>query len=1219
VVVAPRRQCPYTGGDLLLPTSAPDREPMYATVPNDYATRLIALRERLRLTQSELAEHLGVAFATVNRWENGRTKPSADNWERIGDLERSGVIESGGGRAPVPLQDSGSLSQPALDFSGDPHAARVIVEGERLSSGYTTSPAFATEIARIEPLPHQRIAVYERMLRQPRLRFLLADDPGAGKTVMTGLYIREMLARRLLRRVLVVPPAGLVGNWRREMANLFELDLRIVTGAALRRGNPFASPDSDMVVVSVDTLYRSRAVEALRDAATEPYDLVVFDEAHKLTVRETVDGQMDRTERYRIAEALAGVPLLDPDWALPWSARHLLLLTATPHMGHDFPYFGLWRLLDPEVFATPEAFERYPAEAKAKYFLRRTKEEMVHLDGSPVYPPRIPATLEFELSGAESGLYRAVTSYMRQQYNRAKILNRSAAQLAMTVFQRRLTSSTFALSRSLERRAEKLAALIEDIRAGRLNEEDLRRRQQRLDRELDDPFEKKTADEESTEGEREEHEVEEDRALEGVIAQSLAELESEHATVLELHSMARAVLDDGYDAKFAKLAEYLRDPRYSGEKLIIFTEHKDTLEFLVNRLGGIGFADQITQIHGGMQYTERDRAADTFRAPASNGGALLLVGTDAAGEGINLQVCWRMVNYDVPWNPARLEQRMGRIHRYGQRHDFVSVINLIAADTREGKVLKALLGKLNSIREAFQQQGLPAGKVFDVIGRVFRGVSITDYMTGLMTGDVDEATVEREIGRLATEHNFRAAIEAEQRQFGRSDEVRERLPGLRSEIERERLRELLPGYVLRYLREAMPLLGLEPPPADGAPFPIQATRPGALDPLIDALDHYPAHARSRASVHRPGPDTPDGIWLRPGEPLFEAIRALANARFGEVALRGSVFVDPAASAPYFLHIGVAGVERKPDGNNQKAGVALEHRLVALKSCDDEGFSELRVERLLVLRGANRMPVAFQHLVREAPLSVVRARLALDQASETLAEAHRALRRESLDERKRLLSTGYDHQLARLAMQRSRLRQTSKSNGSALERLEDTKERQRALRALREKAIHRLHREIELIGASTPEFIAHLIVVPSIDPDERKRFDAEIEARAMRTAMAYERSRGAQVFDVSTPSRATALGLSEWPGFDMLSRHPRSVCDLAIEVKGRAEGGLIELTENEWSKACNLRERYWLYVVYHCASTVPTLLRIQDPFGKLIGRARTSVCFDEQDIRFAATV
>jgi len=399
-------------------------------------------------------------------------------------------------------------------------------------------------------------------------------------------------------------------------------------------------------------------------------------------------------------------------------------------MGKDFPYYGLWRLLAPEVLATFDAFNAYPMDARRRHFIRRTKEEMVRFDGSSIYPTRISDTLSYDLTQgeiSEQRLYDETTSYIRTYYNRARILTRSAARLAMSVFQRRLASSTYALMRSFERRLEKLDRLIDDIRAGRLTHEGLIALQRRLEG-LHDVFDEMTADEEEVEDGHEQNEIVEAQALGGVIAVSLTELQAERLQVQGLLDLARRVYETNEESKFEKLREILRDQRFKDEKLIIFTEHRDTLEFLMRRLKGLGFTGKVARIHGGMDYREREEQVAFFRGPPPDNGATYLVATDAAGEGINLQFCWLMVNYDIPWNPARLEQRMGRIHRYGQKHDPVIVLNLVAGKTREGRVLKTLLEKLERIRRE-----LGSDKVFDVIGRLLEGVSLKEYMEQAVT------------------------------------------------------------------------------------------------------------------------------------------------------------------------------------------------------------------------------------------------------------------------------------------------------------------------------------------------------------------------------------------------------------------------------------------------------------------------------------------------------
>jgi transcriptional regulator with XRE-family HTH domain len=389
-----------------------------SAISPDYGEQIRKYRSRVGLTQAELADRLGVSFATVNRWENGQTKPSPLSWQQLVRLDEGEEIKSES--KPISLEAS-----PVLDFTGSPHVIRALVEGERLSFGHMFNPAFATEISQIDPLPHQRIAVYERMLRQFPLRFLLADDAGAGKTIMSGLYIREMRARRLIRRILIVPPAGLIGNWERELSSLFSLSFHIVTGADARNGNPFIGDQSDSLIVSIDTLAGARMLSRLRDREVPPYDLVIFDEAHKLSADRGNDLRVRKTDRYKLAEALCGANDSAEEWRLSWNAQHILLLTATPHQGKDYPYYALWRLLEPEILATPETFNEYPESCRQVHFIRRTKEEMVCLNGQPMYPKRISGTLGYDLTQgpvSEQTLYDETTEYMRHVYSRAKML-----------------------------------------------------------------------------------------------------------------------------------------------------------------------------------------------------------------------------------------------------------------------------------------------------------------------------------------------------------------------------------------------------------------------------------------------------------------------------------------------------------------------------------------------------------------------------------------------------------------------------------------------------------------------------------------------------------------------------------------------------------------------------------------------------------------------------
>ncbi|MEZ5399161.1 MAG: helicase-related protein [Bryobacteraceae bacterium] len=1163
----------------------------------DYPAQIKRLRARLGLTQAALAERLGVSFPTINRWENAKSRPSQLSWSQILKLE--GEEAADGISEPEP--PAGATKPPILDFTAASDVVRTLVEGERLSFGHLANPAFATEIASIDPLPHQRIAVYDHMLKQTRLRFLLADDAGAGKTIMTGLYIREMLSRRLLKRVLIVPPAGLVGNWQRELSTLFSLQFDIVSGSDARVGNPFAGTSSNRLIVSVDTLAGDRMFTRLQDQDVEPYDIVVFDEAHKLSCDQGADFRVRKTDRYRLAEAIAGVHTGDGAWRLPWHAHHLLLLTATPHMGKDYPYYALWRLLEPEVLTTMEAFDQFPISHRKFHFIRRTKEEMVKLSGEPLYPRRIADTLGFDLAQgevSEQRLYDETTEYLQHVYNKAKLLNQSAARLAMGVFQRRLASSTYALLRSFERRIEKLGTVIDDVQAGRITMEQLQTFQRRIT-EDDDVLESKTADDESTENGQEENEVAEDKLLQGVIAASLTDLVTEQRQVEQLRDLAQQVHDLGQESKFDKLRTVITDPKFAGEKLIVFTEHRDTLDFLVRRLGGMGYTGQIATIHGGMHYTERQEQVERFRKQSGDGGARFMVCTDAAAEGINLQFCWIMINYDVPWNPARLEQRMGRIHRYGQKHDPVIILNLVAPSTREGRVLKTLLDKLEKIRKQ-----LKSDKVYDSIGRIFADVSIKAYMEMAVLGDPELAA--RELDGRLTKEQVQALVARERRLFGDGGDVKTELPRLRESIEQETFFRLLPGYVRRFISSAASLVNIHVDGDLGGTFALRPIKKASVDPLLAALEVYPPHQRKSLSVVRPE-DREACVWMHPGEPVFERFREIVRDQLGGQAIRGAVFVDPTAKKPYLFHLARLTVVRKGDSDIEELGQeeTIECRLVGVRQVEGTEVSLCPVEHLLLLRGGHGLPPEAQRLavVAKEHRDLAHAYLA-ERVARTMAVENRSRLLNTLEERETFLKRGFDFQEAELAVARAKLSPKARDgNKAAAQHLSEIKEQQRALSHRRDRALAILRREPELIVPGGVEFIAHALVVPSTDQADIERHQSHVEQIAIDLVRAFEEAAGAKVRFVHTPELARAAGLPDNPGFDVLSMRPTND-RRCIEVKGRASTGEIEVTDNEWARACNLRSDYWLYAVYHCATPTPQMVRVQDPFEKLLVRPFT---------------
>ena len=619
------------------------------------------------------------------------------------------IAESPGtsGNSPCP--------QPSRSFDADGSLLRLVAEADRIRLAHLFDPYVAVNASRIEPLPHQITAVYGEMLPRQPLRFLLADDPGAGKTVMAGLLIKELLLRGDLERCLVVAPGSLVEQWQDELVSKFGLSFDLLTRDQIDSapsGNPFA--DNDFLVARLDVLSRNKDLQRLLRAAKE-WDLVVCDEAHRMAAS-PVGGKIKYTKRYRLGQVLGS------------RCRHFLLMTATPHNGKEEDFQLFMALLDPDRFegqvrSTPDS------QSDASDLLRRlTKEELVQFDGRPLFPERRAHTAEYELSDTEAALYTAVTSYVREEMDRAERFagdNDSRRQnigFALQILQRRLASSPAAIHQSLQRRQERLEARLHQTLAGTrahpakthiaLDETDFA---STVAIDLDDLEEAPDDELARTEAELLDH---------ATTARTIEELENEIDTLRRLELQAREVRYSGTDTKWLELASLLDHPLMidaSGNrrKLIVFTEPRDTLEYLADRIRTrLGREDAVVVIHGGVGRRDRRRAIDEFMHDPS---VVVLVANDAAGEGVNLQNAHLMVNYDLPWNPNRLEQRFGRIHRIGQR-EVCHLWNLVAKDTREGDVYGRLLQKLDTARSAL------GGRVYDVLGHLFKGVEMRDLL-----------------------------------------------------------------------------------------------------------------------------------------------------------------------------------------------------------------------------------------------------------------------------------------------------------------------------------------------------------------------------------------------------------------------------------------------------------------------------------------------------------
>jgi superfamily II DNA or RNA helicase len=997
--------------------------------------------------------------------------------------------------------------------SQDPELFALGVEAWRIRLGYTFDPFFAVWASRVDPLPHQLEAVYGVLLKRPRVRFLLADDPGAGKTVMAGLFLKEMKYRGLVRRALVVTPANLVDQWRRELKEKFNESFVVVNrfaDQALYGETPWER--YDQAIVSMDFAKQDRYLEDLRRAR---WDLVIVDEAHKLSA--TRYGQeVKKSQRYRLGEVLSQ------------TATHLLFLTATPHQGDEERFRLLLDLLEPGLFASAHLLREAAKQGENPILLRRLKEEMVDFAGKPLFPPRRVHTPTFRLSPSERGLYERVTAYVRKHFKRAWEERRRNVGLAMAVLQRRLASSTHAIARSLENRLRRLEALKEEALRLSGGEEAL------LEEDLED----------LPEAERWRLEAEVSERL--TLARNLPELEAEMEELKALAKEARTLARLEEDTKLKELLKVLS--ALGGEKLLVFTEHKDTLDFLVQALRKRGY--RVTSIDGSMTLEERVERERVFRDEAQ-----VLVATEAAGEGINLQFCAVMVNYDLPWNPSRLEQRMGRIHRYGQRYE-VHIYNLVAQGTREGEVLRLLLEKLEAMRNE-----LGSDRVYDVVGELLSGVSleelILDHLTGRRTLEEIRALVESRLSPERVQYLREITLEALAKR-----EVD--LSRLQEALEESQARRLEPEYTERFFRRAMARLGGEVRRRGDGLFhvrvPYELRRERRLPPEYPRATFDPS-PKGRAFL--------DAELLAPGHPLFDAVLE-EILRLAEPHLRwGAVFHAP-VEAPSCLGYLVVGVR---NGLGQVVG----RRLLALA---EEGG---RVRSLPPEVLVDALPASSQ----DFPCAKAGEALRRWAVAEVLPQYLEEVAEEALREAAIRLKYGLkslEHLIGESAKRLAQLKLEALQGKDLRLAVQNEERRLEELKARRDD----LERELAASEQIFPEGVellalAHVLPWPSSgepgeeDLEVRKR----VEAVAMEVAMAYERSQGRDPVDVSRENL----------GYDLRSG------DRFIEVKGRAGSGSVALTPNEWIAASRLGERYWLYIVTH-ALTAPRLYLLQNPAAKV---------------------
>ena len=771
----------------------------------------------------------------------------------------------------------------AFDAPGD--AFKLAAEAYRINLAHLFDPMMAVHTSNVEPLPHQITAVYESMLPRQPLRYVLADDPGAGKTIMAGLFIRELLMRADAKRVLIVAPGSLVEQWQDEMFEKFGLSFTLFSREQVeqsRSGNPF--DDFDLLIARVDQLARSEDLQ--EKLMLTQWDLVVVDEAHKLSAS-YFGNKVNKTKRFLLGETLGAI------------TRHFLLMTATPHNGKEEDFQLFMSLLDADRFYGKFRDGAHKVDV-ADLMRRMVKEDMLRFDGTRLFPERRAYTVNYKLSDPEAALYAAVTDYVKTEFARADQLadggRKGTVGFALTALQRRLASSPEAIYQSLKRRRNKLKRSVED--------EKLRQRGQALAETLngsnglpEDIWD--SADDLPSE----DYEALEERLVDQATAsQTIPELEAEIIILEGLEEQARQVVHSGQDRKWDELSRLLQDtPEMHDDagrqrKLIIFTEHRDTLNYLAVKIRGlIGSEEAVVMIHGGVKREERRKVQELFRNDPT---ARVLIATDAAGEGVNLQNANLMVNYDLPWNPNRLEQRFGRIHRIGQT-EVCHLWNMVASETREGDVFQRLFEKLEVERAAL------GGRVFDILGEVFEEKSLKDLLIEAIRYGADPEVRARLLkkieGALDTDH-----LENIIKRNALCEEVMDekRLFAVKEEMEKAEARKLQPFFIRAFFNQAFASLGGELRPREPGRFEITNV-PAIIrerdrqitgrdrrnaDPVLRRYERVCFEKQYVRVTDRVG--APMASLLHPGHPLMQSVTDIVLEQHRNKLKQGAVLVDP---------------------------------------------------------------------------------------------------------------------------------------------------------------------------------------------------------------------------------------------------------------------------------------------------------------------------------------
>ncbi|WOJ30248.1 helicase-related protein [Citrobacter koseri] len=1094
------------------------------------------------------------------------------------------------------------------------------LEAYRISQAALFDPMMAVNMANVDPLPHQISAVYEYMLPKQPLRYVLADDPGAGKTIMAGLLISELLLRADARRVMVVSPGSLTEQWQDELFEKFGLQFDIFSKEKQEQcvtGNYFA--ETDRLICRLDQL--SRSEELQEKLQNTDWDLIIVDEAHKLSAN-YFGNKINKTKRFTLGELLGLI------------CRHFLLMTATPHNGKEEDFQVWMSLLDSDRFYGK--FREGAHKVDITDMMRRmVKEELLTFDGTPLFPERRAYTANYELSPLEASLYEQVTTYVREEMNRADKLDnkkKNTVGFALTQLQRRLASSPEAIYQSLKRRRNRLKDKLDEMKlmargqkAKRSGEAETLEKY-KVSKSIDLPDDWDELDEDLS---AEEYELySEEVADQATAAETIFELEAEINSLIDLENQALVLVQSGNDKKWEELSRLLQDSpemiNRDGKrrKLIIFTEHKDTLNYLRQRVSDLlGLPQAVRVIYGGTNRDERRKIQTEFRSDPT---VLILIATDAAGEGVNLQNANLMVNYDLPWNPNRLEQRFGRIHRIGQK-EVCHLWNIVANETREGAVFQKLFEKLEIEKSAL------GGKVFDILGEAFDNVSLKDLLIEAIRYGEDPVT------RAKMDQVIEGALDSEHlKEILRRNALVESHMGLeglyaiKEQMEKAEARRLQPFFIRAFFQESFKALGGELRPREQGRYEINHV-PALIrerdrsigESRTPVLSRYERICFEKQQIRPTGKALAE--LIHPVHPLMHSVLDLTLQMHRNKLKQGAILIDPADDSDMpRLILMLEHTIRETNGQTksiasrriQFVSIDMNNKAAYAGWAPHLDLQPIEESDLLLIKDILHSPWLSQ------PLEP----LALQLASEKLVPEHYAevkLRRELQADK--TLEAVHERLVKEINYWQDRfLKLSDDVKAGKQPKLQP----ENARRRVDELTARLQQRTAELIAlkqvvSSTPVVIGSALVIPQgllskrkgeviFTPDAVNR--AHIEKVAMSAVTSAERALGHSVFDVS----------ADKCGWDITARPPLNTDgslpqDRHIEVKGRSKGQTtITVSRNEILYALNQAEKFLLAIVLVDGDSFEGPFYIRQPFNKEPDTGVASINYDLAELLSKAT-